>query len=422
MWRAKSDIVVWLAPGSGVVATAGGQQPDVLRLFDGSVAVLRQDLPESVGGLRVLLSNRYLRCARLPWSDSLLTPAAREFYLSARWRQIFGDAGADWALGCEPGAYEQAAMLVAIPKALQQELLQLGVARGVPVMVQPLIAAAWARYQPQLPPHCLFATLESGLLAVAEVREGEIQAVSTHRVLGDWVQAVTAVRRRLCLQDNSLAGLGPLHVLKLSDDTSMTSPEAADVCRLESPANAVTDSLLRLAAGMDRCARFNLLPGAVLPGRIERAALIAAGLLLAVALAWRLLPGPQAQAHMQAQVAEPRAESSHPLDAKERQKLSREVIAVNRAVRELNLPADAVFAALSPGAQKDVALLGMDITNASEGRVRVNAVATSLAGMESYLKALEQRPDLSRISLVHHEAADTGDWRYRFTVEAIWQH
>jgi hypothetical protein len=103
------------------------------------------------------------------------------------------------------------------------------------------------------------------------------------------------------------------------------------------------------------------------------------------------------------------------------QKLAREVAAVNRAVSSLNLPADSVIAALSPQALKDVALLSIDITNAAEGRARVVGGARNLAGMESYMRQLEQRHDLAQVSLLHHETAASADWPYRFTVEAQWQ-
>lgn len=410
MWQGRGlRHGAFLAPGRSLVSHAGIPE----RVAGEPESWLPAELV--AGSWRIIVSSHYLRFAALPWSRALETAEGRTSYLASRWRQLYGDAGTDWSLCLQAGHFEQGSVLLAWPRNLAQLLEAAGVAG---LTVQPLITAAFHACAAGLPSDCLFATLEPGCLALAVVRGGQIQGLSTHRVGADWQAALSRIHQRLCLQDAGMAALGPIHLLALVEGGETTA--TGEGWRLlPLPAATVADSLLHIINMLRPGSGFNLLPVRRSGSRLERLALgLAAGLFL-LSVGLRLSSAYGGQADTSAVVAPVAAAPQ--LDAKARQKLGREVLAVNHAVASLNLPADAVINALSPQSLKDVALLSIDITDASAGKARVVAGARSLAGMEAYLHQLEQRHDLAQVSLLHHETAASADWPYRFTVEAQWQ-
>jgi hypothetical protein len=410
VWPAEPQrsSAVFIAPGQSWLATAG--KAGAAQAFAGEPFETLATRLAGGDALRVVVSNHYLRTTPLPWSHSLTDAAGSAAYLGARWRQAFGDTGTDWSLTLEPGAFENAATLLALPRALAQTLAASSAGTR---LVQPLISAAFAHCASKLPADCLFATVEPGCLALAVVKSGRITTLSRHRIADNWSHAVTLVRRRLLLQQAELAPL-PLHVLTFVEGAADTGGN--DFLLVPGLSASASVNALLIASGLKPGSGFNLLPARSRRSQAERWLLGAAAAVFLLALGSWLHTG-----HSEAQAkSDPAPAPLAPtLDAKQRQQLAREVASANKAIGALNLPADALLVALSPQQLKEVALLNIDIS--SEGKAQVVAAAKSIAGMEAYLHLLEQRHDLAAVNLLHHEAGANGDWPYHFTLEAQWQ-
>jgi hypothetical protein len=418
VWRGKSsrDGTLFLASDQDRL-NGPDSTTDATALYGAALKLLEKNL--SRGSWQIVVSSHLLRFATLPWSSALEQPETAEAYMAGRWRRLFDDSTGDWTLVLERGEFEQASTLLALPRSITQKLSGLLEAQQITGLIcQPLITAAFAARAATLPQNCLFATLEHGCLAVAVIRHGHIEALSTHRVRGSWPEAVSQIHRRLMLQDPALVALGPLRLQSFVEPQTVMPAFAQHFTLLPRNAPDAAGALTDIAANLKPRHGFNLLPPQRASRRFERWALgVAAGFLF-LAIVGHLGLSQQGDAEAYA-VTTPAAPT---LSAREKQSLVREVAAVNRDISALNLPVDALFAALSPRDLKDVALLSIDVSNAGEGKARVTAAAKTINSMESYLKLLEGRKDLVQINLLHHETASNGgEWPYRFTVEAQWQ-
>jgi hypothetical protein len=101
------------------------------------------------------------------------------------------------------------------------------------------------------------------------------------------------------------------------------------------------------------------------------------------------------------------------------------VQAVNVAVRELNLPFEAILRALEPPKDMRVAVLSMTTAASTSGalasRVKIVAEARTGAEMARYVAFVAERKPFTGAYLVEHEIDETAVERpYRFTLEASW--
>lgn len=410
MWPAKKDrLLAFVAPGEVITAELVDGRPGPITTGTGNIPPTLQ----TAGDLYILLSGHSLRSTTLPWSDSLNADDSASTYATARWRQVFGDS-ADWSVLVEPGPFGGNSILLALPRTLEQSLRN---CKADTLVIQPLVTAAYAHCASKLPAHCLFAVLEPGCLMLAVVQGRRIRQLSRHRMGTDWKTDIDRLYRRLLLQNPDWAGFGPLQLLALAPGGQM-GPNGDSFTLLPWPAPGIDQSLIALAAGLRAGSGFNVLPPRSRRSQLERALLaVAAAVCITTVSTWLRLTHAEAEAMP---VGEP-APPAPTLSAREQQGLQREVAAVNRTVAELNLPADAVIGAVSPGQLREVALLAIELGNAGDGKVRVTAAAKSIAGMESYLRLLEQRPQLRAASLAHHETTTDAEWPYRFVLEAQWK-
>jgi hypothetical protein len=118
-------------------------------------------------------------------------------------------------------------------------------------------------------------------------------------------------------------------------------------------------------------------------------------------------------------------ETAEPAPAWRRDELPR-VMAVNAAIRALNLPVDALLQALEPPRDIRVMVLGVE-TIAGEGgaqtagRLRISAQAPSSGEMARYVAwVAERRPFVAAYLTRHEQIMEAGAPLFRFTLEATW--
>ena len=116
-----------------------------------------------------------------------------------------------------------------------------------------------------------------------------------------------------------------------------------------------------------------------------------------------------------------RAPSQAPLWTQDELK---KIASVNTAVRQLNIPFEAVLQALRPPRDIHVAVIAVETTSESVARmnntIKITAEAPSSADMTRYVAFVAERKPFVRAYLMRHEIPDGERERYRFMVEAQW--
>lgn len=116
-----------------------------------------------------------------------------------------------------------------------------------------------------------------------------------------------------------------------------------------------------------------------------------------------------------------RAPSQTPLWTQDELK---KVASVNGAIRQLNIPFEAVLQALRPPRDIRVAVVAVETASESVERInntiKITAEAPSSADMTRYVAFVAERKPFVRAYLIRHEIPDAEPVRYRFMVEAQW--
>lgn len=110
-----------------------------------------------------------------------------------------------------------------------------------------------------------------------------------------------------------------------------------------------------------------------------------------------------------------------PLSKEERDRM----VAVNEAIRQLNVPIDDVLQALRPPRDLKVAVLSVETSGGATGAVAKNTVkitaeSPSSADMTRYVAFVADHRPFVNAYLIRHEVPDGAEGRFRFTLEAQW--
>ena len=105
----------------------------------------------------------------------------------------------------------------------------------------------------------------------------------------------------------------------------------------------------------------------------------------------------------------------------------KKVASVNAAIRQLNIPFEAVLQALRPPRDIRVAVVAVETASESVERthntnntIKITAEAPSSEDMTRYVAFVAERKPFVRAYLIRHEIPDAERVRYRFMVEAQW--
>lgn len=121
------------------------------------------------------------------------------------------------------------------------------------------------------------------------------------------------------------------------------------------------------------------------------------------------------------QVVQLLAEAHVQAKQRERSIPPKQVEAINRAIRQLNLPWQSLFASVETNLSDRVALLSLE-PDASNHILKIQAEAKSPDDMMDFIDALAGDSLFLTTYLVRHEVNESDRNRpYRFTLEATWQ-
>jgi Tfp pilus assembly protein PilN len=103
----------------------------------------------------------------------------------------------------------------------------------------------------------------------------------------------------------------------------------------------------------------------------------------------------------------------------------KEIEAINRAIRQLNLPWENLLAVFEGEKYQVAALLALTpsihASNPGQQPLRIQAEAKSADSMSEFVKALQEEKIFSDVAITHHEINDQDPNRpIRFTVDANW--
>ena len=198
MLRFRSErLSIALCPGQVAVLTSkrGPQgaraEPVVLAvaedhdvpLWKNSVAVLAdwlQQQPPGRASATLLVSNRFVRFARVPWVESAQGEAEAQALAMACFESQYGDMRG-WRFQLDDGAFGAPRLAFAMEGALLDALQAVFDARKIPCpRVEPYFVTCWNRWHTELKTdEALFAVMESGTMVMASLKSGRWHSVRT---------------------------------------------------------------------------------------------------------------------------------------------------------------------------------------------------------------------------------------------------
>lgn len=402
------------------IETAGAQQRDL-----GVLAAALRAIPaqSGVARLRVLIADSWLACASFPWSAALQHSAHAErtarTHLALAGFEI--DAGATLRLDDAPFGAPRLAL--AYPAPLLTALAQAAQASGARLdSVLALSVAAW----PLAGRHAL-ALQDDGLVVLARGRAGHMDDITVRTVAQVSPRSLQEAWQRQCLRDPQLAALAAVPWLDLTGDAPASAAPPAPFVPVALPQGGVAPSL-RLAAASTRRNPLDAVADAPVVAWQRLAVLACAALLALASVAYAFQSGAELKALQQARQAVPRSAAAVSHAAEWSSAELARVQAVNVAVRELNLPFEAILRALEPPRDLRIAVLSMSTTAGMSGsagtpgsRVKIVAEARTGAEMARYVAFVAERRPFTGAYLIEHEIDQAAAERpYRFTLEATW--
>lgn len=373
---------------------------------------------EGIARMRVVVADSWLACTGIPWSAALSNGAEAQRMARTRLALAGFELDAHDVLRLDDAPFGAPRLALAYPAPMMAALFSRAAEGGIRLdSVLALSAAAWplsARAGAGA-----LAILDQGLIVLAS-GAGCMDELTVRQAPAADVRQLQDAWQRQCLRDPRLAALEQVAWLDLAGATS--SEPAPPFAALDLPEGDMPPGL-RLAGAAIRRSALDATEAPPLPR--GRALLLAAAAALALAGgAYAVHAGVELQALKQARQTP--ARTAPPVRAVDwsTAELAR-VQAVNVAVRELNLPFEAMLRALEPPKDVRVAVLSMTTAASTSGaqasRVRIVAETRTGAEMARYVAFVAERRPFTGAYLVAHEIDEAAAERpYRFTLEATW--
>lgn len=164
---AVDELRVFAAPEAGRV------------LWRESVSALADWLqrnPQKRRSISLILSNRFVRFAMLPWAENAQGEPATQALANACLETQYGDMSG-WTIRIDDGRYGQAKLVCAMETALLDSL-QSAVTAHACARVEPYFVTCWNRWRKTVQNgDALFAVSESGVMVIASIKNGRWQSV-----------------------------------------------------------------------------------------------------------------------------------------------------------------------------------------------------------------------------------------------------
>lgn len=180
--------------------------------WSGALAALAGQLHGIPGGradLRVILSNRFVRYAIVPWQAGLQGAAEDAAYVRHYLVQMFGSAADDWdvCVGAAPDGHPRLAS--AVDAALLAGLRALCARPGLRLKaVWPQFSTTFDCHRKRLGAAGWLVLAESGCLCIGLFEDGRWLSVQTIRTGADWRQELPALLERAACLANPAGGAG----------------------------------------------------------------------------------------------------------------------------------------------------------------------------------------------------------------------
>ncbi|WP_265310939.1 hypothetical protein [Verminephrobacter aporrectodeae] len=404
-----------------------------------------QHSPRPQRPIRVLVADAWLAAVVLAWSPALTRHGSAQAYAHSQFLVAGFEVLAEDVIRMDDAPFEAPRLAVAYPRALLSCLREWAHrVDGRLASVHPLSVAAWLLMQrpgrsgmPSGPGASgtgaqALAVIEGNRVTIAHslVRNWRgvswISGLSQRQAHADGVTARTLADtwQRLCLREPGLPSVAHVALLDLSDGNAEPGELGAPFTPIgpQVQVHAALMGSLETRAG----AHALCFQGVPLPCTRWQWIVLATLVMACAVLAVQLIRGFSSASALQARIAQTERARQPAATGKtwSREEAAR-VQAVNRAIRELNLPIDALLDALVPPQDIRVAVLSMETmgrtTNAPSQTVGIKILAQACSGadMARYVAFVAGRKPFGGAYLMRHEILDPGEnCPYRFTVEA----
>jgi hypothetical protein len=377
--------------------------------------------------VRALVADSWLAQTEVPWTSAMKRQASAQASAAAMIAQAGFDG--DWArpMSLDDAPYGMPRLVVAYPQALVAALERLAAALDARQgSILPFSIAAWETL-PRSRQVSSLAILDRGLLVFANgsdsTRLGEVAV--RHAPSGeDETRLLRETWQRTCLRRPELAGLESVAVLALDESVSKAPGTPFDRVDTTGWPGSGLPAPLRLAVRVGTLRHvIDAIPQHPRPS-LGTYAMLMLGAVLLSAMAWQLTLNAREIGNIITRIEEIRPAPAPVVvePAWNREELPK-VLAVNAAIRELNLPVAAILRALQPPPDIRVAVLGLDASASGEdtSSVKVFAEAPTGAEMARYVNFVSARRPFTSAYLNKHEIVEAGASRsYRFTLEMQW--
>ena len=385
-------------------------------------------------GLAVMVADRWLAHAVLPWSDALLGTSGTVAYARAQLHGAGFPDDPDQVVRIDAAPYGRPRLAIGYDSSMLSMLEAFAKRLGVPLFsVMPMSVSAWqfASRRATWPVQALGVVMDADVALVGNDERGAAAGYpSSHHLRprndsGSGHGDLAQLWDRLCLRQPQWAEVGEPAMLHLAGHGE-TAPQATSPFR---PVSKDGDE--RISAGDVLAAQaggsLHALDavGKRASGGGAHVALLALTVAAVAVSGWIAVQSAQAATQAQARYEEL---SSVPVAAPEA-RLTRQEVArikgVNAAIRELNLPIEALLRSLQPPDKIQVAVLNVQTAAPSAdggSGLKIVAQALSSADMARYVAYVAGRKPFTDAYLTgHQEIRDAGETQYRFTVETRWK-
>ena len=437
----------WTSVAQSVVPTSSDKQS----LSDLNDA-LKRFLPQSEGEIKkwrdihVIASERWVQSLSIPWSQALLQAGREQTFLREQFLAGGVAVTAADRLQVGEGPPGQPRLAVLYPDQLVGTLRswasQLG---GVLVSIQPLYLAGWAvtqqltttelsRENSPRPPWRTLALADNDSVCLlygpagVSANYGVIEGINHRHVdlIADEYGGLQLAWKRFVLRNPQLSGLDEFVVLNVSKVSLIFLRQDGAPTSTNKSSHAKIEDLIQ--AAMSMIGHPLALEDVARPWKPWHWIILLALLLTVFAIVIRIGVSASEYRSLTSKTGEI---ERHTAGLQVTKKWSKEEInriqSINKAVRDLNVPVDALLEAIIPPKDLKVAVLGMETVgktlsaSSKSSGMKLLGQACSTADMARYVAFVSNRKPFTGASLLRHEFSEKlGRCPYKFTVEAKW--
>lgn len=195
------DRIVWVRVGRGLRARVTEKRVipvparETLPVWSAALDTLSAALKQAQDARRqaaVILSNRLVRYAVVPWHDALISRTERLAQARHCFKGIYGEIAASWSVMVNSGGYRQPGLATAVDTDLIDGLRREFRNVGIPLAsIQPYLAAACSQFRHTIARDgttSCFCVIEPDDICTLQIGHGVPHGVFHQRIHEDWKQ------------------------------------------------------------------------------------------------------------------------------------------------------------------------------------------------------------------------------------------